>query len=302
VIPSAVESFAAGEGSMQSRKHWNILIVDDEPDVHDATRLSLKRERIFGVPVKSHHANSAREAKELLAANRILAQDLALALIDVVMETDHAGLDLCNHIRNDLQLHAIQLVLRTGQPGQAPPRKIIDDYDISSYLTKVEASGDRLYLAVKSSVQQFFHARTAGSFPWLLDELRSSDAPAEALINRFNALNDRFVGDWSMLNVGIEAEGKYIGLGCFQDRAEFERVSREVLPAAKAQFEQRTLANGVPNPIAQVGEYLVLQAKIMRSGHTATMIAYQAVVPERSFAVFGPLYRLYIGYIGELFA
>lgn len=287
---------------MQSRKHWNILIVDDEPDVHDATRLALKRERIFGIPIKTHHANSAADAIELLSSNPMLAQDLALALIDVVMESDHAGLRLCDFIRNELHLYAVQLVLRTGQPGQAPPRKIIDDYDISGYLTKVEASGDRLYLAVKSSVRQFFQSRAAGSFPWLIDELRASGEEPGALVERFCALNDRFIGDWGELNVGIEAEGRYMGLGCFADREEFDRVLAEALPEAKQQFATRKLANGVPNPIAVVGEHLVVQAKIMRSGNQATMLIRNAVVPERSLGAIGPLYRLYIGYVGELFA
>ena len=54
------------------------------------------------LPLKLHHANSAKEARELLQANPMLRYELAVALIDVVMETDHAGLDLCKYLREEL--------------------------------------------------------------------------------------------------------------------------------------------------------------------------------------------------------
>ncbi len=81
---------------------------------------------------------------------------VAVALVDVVMESDHAGLELCKYIREEADGHSVQLFIRTGQPGLAPERKVIDDYDISGYFTKVELSEQKLYTLVKSGVRQWF--------------------------------------------------------------------------------------------------------------------------------------------------
>jgi CheY-like chemotaxis protein len=139
---------------------WNILIVDDEPDVLAVTKLALKDVRVFGLPLKIHTARSKAEAIEAL--NTTLAMQgapegtCAVALIDVVMESDHAGLELCDHIRNTANNHSTQLYIRTGQPGVAPERKVIDDYDISGYFTKMEMTEQKLYTFVKSGIRQWF--------------------------------------------------------------------------------------------------------------------------------------------------
>jgi len=41
-------------------------------------------------------------------------------LLDVIMETDQAGLDLVEFIRDTLKNETVRIILRTGQPGQAP--------------------------------------------------------------------------------------------------------------------------------------------------------------------------------------
>jgi CheY-like chemotaxis protein len=136
----------------------HVLVVDDEPDVLSVTRLALKHVTVFGLPVRFHTASSRSEAVDLLnttlSAGRRGRSLLAAALIDVVMETDQAGLELCRFIREDLGLKAPQVYLRTGQPGVAPARSVIDEFDVSGYLTKHEATEDKLYTVVKSGVRQ----------------------------------------------------------------------------------------------------------------------------------------------------
>ena len=139
---------------------WHILVVDDEPDVLAVTRLALKDVRVYGLPVVVHTAASKAEAITALNTTLALAGaaegQCAVALIDVVMETDHAGLELCEHIRGAANNHSMQLFIRTGQPGLAPERKVIDDYDISGYFTKQELTEQKLYTLVKSGVRQWF--------------------------------------------------------------------------------------------------------------------------------------------------
>lgn len=139
---------------------WNILVVDDEPDVLAVTRLALRDVTVYGLPIKIYSAGSKAEAIELLRGPLHLPGSseplVAVALVDVVMETDHAGLELCKFIREEAGGNSTQLYIRTGQPGVAPERSVIDDYDISGYFTKVELSEQKLYTLVKSGVRQWF--------------------------------------------------------------------------------------------------------------------------------------------------
>lgn len=139
---------------------WNILVVDDEPDVLAVTKLALRDVKVYGLPLKIHTAGSKAEAIELLNGPLTLQGStepiVAVALVDVVMENDQAGLELCEYIRNEVSGHSVQLFIRTGQPGIAPERRVIDDYEISGYFTKVELSEQKLYTLVKSGVRQWF--------------------------------------------------------------------------------------------------------------------------------------------------
>lgn len=138
---------------------WNILLVDDEPDVLGVTKLAMRAFKVYGLPLKIYTAESKAAAVELLQSKPELAWSLAVAFIDVVMETDHAGLELCQYLREASTNRLVQLYIRTGQPGVAPERRVIDDYDINGYFTKMETTEDKLYSLVKSGVRQYLWAR-----------------------------------------------------------------------------------------------------------------------------------------------
>ena len=138
------------------QKEWEVLVVDDDPDVLAVSRLALKSIRIYGAPLKLHLCGSKAEAVELIGTKAQLLPALAVALIDVVMETDTAGLDLCRYIREERNNPLTQLFIRTGQPGLAPEREVIDRYDINGYFNKAEATEDKLYTMIKSGVRQHY--------------------------------------------------------------------------------------------------------------------------------------------------
>jgi len=121
--------------------YWHLLIVDDDVAIHRVTKLALKKVEILGKKLKFYTAESAEQAKELLQKNI----PFSLALIDVVMETSTAGLDLVRWIRDEQKNNHIRLVLRTGQPGQAPAREVIANYDINDYKEKTELTTTKLY-------------------------------------------------------------------------------------------------------------------------------------------------------------
>lgn len=132
-------------------KPWIIALIDDEPQVHEITHLILRNFIFEHRPVKLINVYSAEEAKKLFKQR----DDIALALIDVVMETDHSGLDLIHYIRKKLNNTYSRLVLRTGQPGQAPESKVIEEYDIHDYKEKTELTDTKLKTLLFSSLRSY---------------------------------------------------------------------------------------------------------------------------------------------------
>jgi diguanylate cyclase len=123
---------------------WLIAVIDDEPAVFEATRLALGGMHFDGRPVTLLHAASGEAGKKLL----VTTPDIACVLLDIVMETDHAGLDLVREIREELHNEAVRIVVRTGQPGYAPPLDVIQRYDINDYKEKTELTQTRLWTSV----------------------------------------------------------------------------------------------------------------------------------------------------------
>ena len=150
-------SFAreAAPEPVQETAPWTLLIVDDDPEVHSVTRLMLTHARIEGRGIALLHAHSAAQAKPLLARN----PDTALVLLDVVMETEHAGLDLAQYIRDQLGNDAIRIVLRTGQPGQAPAHDVVARYNIDDYVAKSELTFERLQILVTTALRTYAQLR-----------------------------------------------------------------------------------------------------------------------------------------------
>lgn len=135
-------------GIVHGLEPWKILLVDDEKVVHSVTRLALEGFELAGRSLEFISAYSAKEARELLA----LHNNIALILLDVVMETDHAGLDLVHYIRRELHNKFVRIVLRTGQPGQAPELEVITQYDINDYKEKTELTRQKLFSTVYTSL------------------------------------------------------------------------------------------------------------------------------------------------------
>ncbi len=119
---------------------WKVMIVDDEPEVHNVTRLVLSNFRFEQRPLQFLQAYSAKEARGLIEKH----PDTSVMLLDVVMESDQAGLDLVKVIRNEFGNRFVRIVLRTGQPGQAPEQDVIANYDINDYKEKTELTAQKL--------------------------------------------------------------------------------------------------------------------------------------------------------------
>lgn len=139
-----------------SQGYWNLLVVDDDEEIHSITKLALSDLVLDNKKLRFYHAYSGQQAMELLAK---LGNEVAIVLLDVVMETDDAGLEVARALRNDLQLHEPRIVLRTGQPGYAPEDSVIKQYDINDYKTKTELTRSRLITTIISSLRSYQQLR-----------------------------------------------------------------------------------------------------------------------------------------------
>ena len=130
---------------------WKVLLVDDEPDIHDITKLTLSRFRLEGRALSFVHAYSGAEAKQVLARE----SGIALVFLDVVMEREDSGLEVARWMREDLGNQFTRIVLRTGQPGQAPEERVIVNYDINDYKEKTELDRTKLFTTTFAALRAY---------------------------------------------------------------------------------------------------------------------------------------------------
>ncbi|ANC90853.1 histidine kinase [Azospirillum humicireducens] len=130
---------------------WTILVVDDESDVHSMTGLLLADVTFQRRRLELVSSFTAADARSVLELRR----DIAVVLLDVVMEEDDSGLKLVRWIRDELGNRDVRIILRTGQPGQAPQRDVIVDYDINDYKPKADLSAESLFTAVIAALRAF---------------------------------------------------------------------------------------------------------------------------------------------------
>ncbi len=262
-----------------SHKTWKILVVDDEKSIHDITQSALKHVIIDNCRLELVFALSAAEAKERLEEH----SDIAMALIDVIMETPSAGLDLVNYIRNDLKNNFIRLVIRTGQPHEVPEREVIDKYDINDYKEKTELTVDKLYTVIRSSIKQYTqlielankyedvyrqmttHPLTKLPNRQKLNEVLDTDGAKDLVlinIDNFSSINESQgfeVGDELLKQMSaflvnmyseemdvFHLEGDIFGILCSDDRISEERLVRIKIEINKASF----LLGGVENRLS----------------------------------------------------
>jgi CheY-like chemotaxis protein len=146
------------------------------------SKLAMKNFSVYGLPLQIYTAASKADAIRLLNDNAEVACSLAVAFLDVVMEDDKAGLELCDYIRNDTGNKVTQIFIRTGQPGVAPEREVVDKYDINGYFTKVEATEDKLYSLVQSGVRQYLSSGMALATVELLINLMAAGGSRQKLL------------------------------------------------------------------------------------------------------------------------
>lgn len=266
-------------------KEWEILLVDDEPDVLQVSRLAMRHFEVYGLPLRLHTAKSKAEALQVFAASPAQMPAIAVAFIDVVMETDHAGLDLCQALREEHKNRVTQLFVRTGQPGTAPERTVLDRYDINGYFTKVEATEDKLYSLVKSGVRQYlWNASALGGMLILQNVIEAGEDQAaivEAVRKTWQGFH--FIGDAPSENRAIQG-GLFIGDQLLGNRG--------LTPEQAEDLRQRlgtikgTQLNAEGDTYAQDGNTLLIKVSVGSFPAGIAFVARTTFAPPESIVVF----------------
>jgi diguanylate cyclase (GGDEF)-like protein len=169
-----------------SQPCWRVLIVDDDPDVHETTKFALHGVTVHNRPLQMLDAYSAAEGLAVLGRE----PDIAVVLLDVVMETEDAGLRAVESIRNELKLTNVRIILRTGQPGYAPEMEAVSRYDINDYKTKSELTRIKLFTALTGAIRAY-------------DQLQRMEAARAGLEKMVESINRFLAPD----GLGAFAEG-----------------------------------------------------------------------------------------------
>ncbi len=234
---------------------WKVLVVDDEPDIHAVVGLALQGMEACGRRLEILDANSAAEARQWLVA----LPDIALILLDVVMETEQAGLDLVRYVREDLGRHSVQIILLTGQPGYAPQREVIARHEIDGYRLKSELTADKIYFSVLTSLRT--HSAMGQRDQALAEERKAHEAlelQRDALASANTELEARIEERTAVLNLrNRELESDRKALASLLEK--IEQAERQLLQSDKmATIGQLAagVAHEINNPIGFVSSNL----------------------------------------------
>lgn len=194
---------------VELKKPYRVLIADDDKEVHAATNLLLRNFKFEDHPLELLHTYSGAETKVVLSEN----EDIALVFLDVVMEENDTGLKVVNYIRQELNNQKIRIILRTGQPGEAPEEEVIAAYDINDYRLKTELSATRLYTSVYEALRSYrdlmtieMHRRGLEQIVNISSELFTSNS-IEAFYN-------------CILNQILNYKNEELSAICFREREE----------------------------------------------------------------------------------
>jgi signal transduction histidine kinase/DNA-binding NarL/FixJ family response regulator len=207
---------------------WKVAVVDDDPAVHEGTRFALYDYRLNGQGIEIVSAYSAAEGRELMRTT----EDVAVILLDVVMETDDAGLALVDYIRTQLKNETVRIILRTGQPGQAPERRVIVDYDINDYKAKTELTADKLFTSLTAAFRSYQQLQrmveTRRGLEMIIEgattlyDFKSMQRLAEGVLTQIASLLNADCGGILVLREGGAMKEKFsvlAGSGCYRQFA-----------------------------------------------------------------------------------
>src|SRR6201996_6101986 len=212
-------------------RKWKIAVIDDDQAVHEGTRFALSDYVLNGQGLEILSAYSAAEGRALLRQHT----DIAAVLLDVIMETDVAGLELVEYIRNEIKNETVRIILRTGQPGQAPERRVIVQYDINDYKAKTELTADKLFTSLTAALRSYQQ----------LERMLQTRRGLEIIIDAASPLNDDCAGILVLRDDGSTRRDDFsvlAGSGCYSrfiGKAGSKSLDTDLRTMVEAAFKRR---------------------------------------------------------------
>ncbi len=185
-----------------NHRSWTLLLVDDEEDVIEVTNLVLENLEFDGLPLRILSAASAQEARSIFETEN----DIAVAFIDVVMETEHAGLDLVKHVRGTIGNQLTRLILRTGNPGAAPQHEIVRHLEIDDYKEKTDLTADRLETTVLTSLRSYRNLKTRLRMERGLEQMLEASASLHSSISTIDFLRTALMKIVAIVQVEFDSD------------------------------------------------------------------------------------------------
>jgi signal transduction histidine kinase/response regulator of citrate/malate metabolism len=235
-----------------STRKWKVAVIDDDAAVHEGTRFALSDYVLNGQTLEILSAYSGAEGEKLMREN----PDIAAVLLDVIMETDAAGLQLVEFIRNELKNETVRIILRTGQPGQAPERRVIVDYDINDYKAKTELTADKLFTSLTAALRSYQQlermVQTRRGLEIIIDaastlyDFKSMQRLAEGVLTQIASLLNVDCAGILVLRDGKDVHHEFsvlAGSGCYRRHiaalSDAQPLDPEVRQLVKSAFEKR---------------------------------------------------------------
>jgi signal transduction histidine kinase len=236
----------------ESGRKWKIAVIDDDAAVHEGTRFALSDYVLNGQSLEILSAYSGADGEKLMRDN----PDIAAVLLDVIMETDAAGLQLVEYIRNELKNETVRIILRTGQPGQAPERRVIVDYDINDYKAKTELTADKLFTSLTAALRSYQQlermVQTRRGLEIIIDaastlyDFKSMQRLAEGVLTQIASLLNVGCAGILVLRDGKDIDDDFsvlAGSGCYRRyvaaHSDSQPLDDEVKQLVKTAFEKR---------------------------------------------------------------
>lgn len=259
--------------SVADQNVWNILIIDDDPDVHSATMFALHDLKILSRNLQFLHAYTTAEARQIL----IHQEDIAVVLLDVVMEKDNTGLQLVSFIRDTLNRRDIRIILRTGQAGYAPEIDAIRDFDINDYKNKTELTQAKLFTAVTSAIRSYQQIKIISSNNESLELIVGAGSllmTANTLPTFSKLLLDYII---ELLQIDVQGFVCIANISTFDQKAEYETQLGPRVIVTTDKFENyintSLTLNGQTDELQLVQKALFEQRHLFHSQQTALYLS-----------------------------
>lgn len=242
-----------GENKAIGQKSWKIMLIDDEPALHDITRIALNNIIYKGKPLEFLDAYSGEEARQLIRQH----PDIALIFLDVVMESEETGLQLVQYIRKELKNRFVRILLRTGEKEPAPEAEIIFNYDINDYQEENELTQQRVLVSIISGLKSYYDIMLVEKSRYQLEQNEQALRLAKRAAESANKAKSTFLANMSHelrtpLNAIIgysdllEEEAQDLGLDDFisdlkkihQAGQHLSRLFSEILDISKIEAEK----------------------------------------------------------------